>query len=59
LVEVIFNISEAPEVVKDVVADVDIGIELLVLVLVVEDVTVVESSSSHDIKIPAEFMHQI
>jgi len=59
LVEVIFNISEAPEAVKDAVADVDIGIELRVLVPVVEDVTVVESPCSHDIKIPAQFMHQI
>jgi len=48
LVEVVFNISEAPEVVKDVVADVDvdIGIELQVLVPVEEDVTVVESPAT-------------
>jgi len=58
-VEVISNISKVPEVEKDVVADVDFGIELRVLVPVVVDVTVVGSPSSHNIKIPAEFMHQI
>ena len=46
MVDFTLNISQAPEVVKDVVTDVDIGIELQVLVPVEEDVTVVESPAT-------------